>query len=61
MVALTVCSVRNTSDKFASCRFPVAKHILDCVLTWQTAVRVLGSAGRTRPPTPAPQPAKETS
>jgi hypothetical protein len=23
--------------------FPVAKHALDCVLTWQTAVRVRGS------------------
>ena len=40
---------------------PVAKHILDCVVTWQAAVRVLGSAGRTRPPTPAPQMAKEMS
>ena len=59
--ALTVCSVRNTSDKFAPRRVPVAEHILDCVVTWQTAVRVLGSAGRTRPPTPAPQLAKETS
>ena len=46
-VALTVCSVRNTPDKFAPCRSPVAEHILDCVVTWQTAVRVLGSAGRT--------------
>ena len=57
--ALTVCPVRNTPDKFAPCRSPVAEHILDCVVTWQTAVRVLGSAGRTRPPTPAPQLAKE--
>ena len=59
--ALTVCSVRNTPDKFAPRHVPVAQHILDCVVTWQTAVRVVGSAGRTRPPTPAPQLAKETS
>jgi hypothetical protein len=60
-VAPTVCSLRNTPDKFAPCRSPVAEHTLDCVVTWQTAVRVLGSAGRTRPPTPAPQLAKEMS
>jgi hypothetical protein len=59
--ALTVCSVRNTPDKFAPRHVPVAQHTLDCVVTWQTAVRVLGSAGRTRPPTPAPQLAKEMS
>ena len=59
--APTVCSVRNTPDKFAPCGSPVAEHILDYAVTWQTAVRVLGSAGRTRPPTPAPQLAKEMS
>jgi hypothetical protein len=59
--ALTVCPVRNTPDKFAPRHIPVAQHILDCVVTWQTAVRVLGWAGRTRPPTPAPQLAKETT
>ena len=47
--ALTVCSVRNTPDKFAPRHVPVAQHILDCVVTWQTAVRVLGSAGRDPP------------
>jgi hypothetical protein len=57
----TVCSVRNTPDKFAPRHVPVAQHILDCVAAWHTAIRVLGSAGRTRPPTPAPQLAKETS
>ena len=35
-----MCSVRNTSD---NCRFPIAQKTLDCVLSWQTAVRVLGS------------------
>ena len=60
-VALTACSARNTWDKFASGRFAVVQHTLFCVLSWQNAVRVLGSAGRTRPPTPAPQMAKEMS
>jgi hypothetical protein len=57
----TVCSMGNTPDKFAFRADPVAQHILDCVVTWQTAVRVLGSAGWTCPPTPAAQPAKEMS
>jgi hypothetical protein len=51
----SVCSVGNTPDKFAFRPDPVAQHILDWVVTWQTAVRVLGSAGWTRPPTPAAQ------
>jgi hypothetical protein len=38
----TVCSVRNTPRKFTPCRSSVAEHILDCGVTWQTAVRVLG-------------------
>lgn len=59
--ARTVCSVRNTPDKSAPSHVPVAQHILDCVAAWHTATRVLGSAGRARPPTPAPQLAKETS
>jgi len=59
--APAVCSVRNTPDKFELRQVPVARHILDCVVAWQTFVRVLGSAGRIRPPTPAPQLAKETS
>ena len=60
-VALMVCSARNTSDKFASCRFAVVQDTLYGVQSWQNAAWVLGSAGRTRPPTPAPQLAKETS
>jgi hypothetical protein len=59
--ARTVCSVRNTPDESAPSHVPVAQHILDCVAAWHTATRVLGSAGRARPPTPAPQLAKETS
>ena len=31
------CPERNTSGKFTSCRFPVAKHILDCGSPWQNA------------------------
>lgn len=56
-----LCSLRNTPDKFAPRHVRVAQHILDCVAAWHTATRVLGSAGRARPPTPAPQLAKETS
>ena len=49
-VALMVCSARNTSDKFASCRFAVVQDTLYGVQSWQNAAWVLGSAGRTHPP-----------
>ena len=45
MGAGTVFSTQHFSDKFTvPTRLPVAKHALDCVLTWQTAVPVRGSS-----------------
>ena len=51
-VALTVCSARNTWDKFASCRFAVVQDTLYGFQSWQNAAWVLGSAGRTHPRRP---------